>query len=447
MINYSISRRRWLGGVGATSLLTRFSWMNAFAQTTTPDYKALVCVFLAGGNDGHNTVVPLGQAQFNAYRAARGGLALPDSNGPLLQVATPDGTPFGLNPGLAAIHPLWAQGKLAVLANAGMLVQPVTRPQFLANAVPLPTNLFSHSDQTQQMQSGVPSSSGGTGWGGRAADLVQPLNGTSTFPAAVSIAGPSLFCTGNVIRSASLFPGFNLDMNGMGIWPPAAANARKTGVQQVLQFDSGLALVQAANQSRKDAIDLNALLTGATATLTTVFPGTSLGNQLQQVAKIIKLRSTTGMSRQVFLCSIGGFDTHGAQSWQQWNLLREVSEALAAFYNATGEMGIADRVTSFTMSDFGRSLQPSGSGCDHGWGSHHLILGGAVQGGKMYGTFPTLALGGPDDSGTRGTLIPTTSTDQYGATLAAWLGVPANQLGTVFPNLGKFANQNLGFLG
>ncbi len=447
MINYSISRRRWLSGVGATSLLTRFSWMNAFAQTTTPDYKALVCVFLAGGNDGHNTVVPLAQTQFNAYRAARGGLALPDNNGALLQVVTPDGTPFGLNPGLAAIHPLWAQGKLAVLANAGMLVQPVTRTQFLANAVPVPTNLFSHSDQTQQMQSGVPSTSGGTGWGGRAADLVQTLNGTSTFPTAVSIAGPSLFCMGNVIRSASLFPGFNLDMSGMGIWPAAAANARKTGVQQVLQFDSGLALVQAANQSRRDAMDLNALLTGATATLTTVFPGTSLGNQLQQVAKIIKLRSTTGMSRQVFLCSIGGFDTHGAQSWQQWNLLREVAEALAAFYNATGELGVADRVTSFTMSDFGRSLQPSGSGCDHGWGSHHLILGGAVQGGKMFGTFPTLALGGPDDSGTRGTLIPTTSTDQYGATLAAWLGVPANQLGTVFPNLQKFANQNLGFLG
>ena len=447
MINYSISRRRWLSGVGATSLLTRFSWMNAFAQTTTPDYKALVCVFLAGGNDGHNTVVPLAQTQFNAYRAARGGLALPDNNGALLQVVTPDGTPFGLNPGLAAIHPLWAQGKLAVLANAGMLVQPVTRTQFLANAVPVPTNLFSHSDETQQMQSGVPSTSGGTGWGGRAADLVQTLNGTSTFPTAVSIAGPSLFCMGNVIRSASLFPGFNLDMSGMGIWPAAAANARKTGVQQVLQFDSGLALVQAANQSRRDAMDLNALLTGATATLTTVFPGTSLGNQLQQVAKIIKLRSTTGMSRQVFLCSIGGFDTHGAQSWQQWNLLREVAEALAAFYNATGELGVADRVTSFTMSDFGRSLQPSGSGCDHGWGSHHLILGGAVQGGKMFGTFPTLALGGPDDSGTRGTLIPTTSTDQYGATLAAWLGVPANQLGTVFPNLQEFANQNLGFLG
>lgn len=447
MIQNPLTRRRWLAGAGATSLLARFEWMNAFAQTATPDYKALVCVFLAGGNDGHNTVVPLTQAQFNAYRASRAGLALPDSNGALLQVSTPDGTPYGLNPGLAAIHPLWAQGKFAVLANTGMLVQPVTRTQFLANTVPLPTNLFSHSDQTQQMHSGIASSSGGTGWGGRAADALQLVNGTSTFPAAVSLSGPALFCTGNVSRSASLFPGFNLDASGMNLWPQAATDARKAGLQQVLQFDNGLALVQAANQARKDAADLNQLLTGTATTLTTVFPGTSLGSQLQQVAKIIKIRATTGMRRQVFLCSIGGFDTHAGQSWQHWDLLRQVSEALAAFYNATTELGVADRVTSFTLSDFGRSLQPSGSGCDHGWGNHHLILGGAVQGGKLYGTFPAPALGGPDDSGARGTLIPTTATDQYGATLAAWLGVPADQLPTVFPNLGKFANPNLGFLG
>jgi uncharacterized protein (DUF1501 family) len=153
------------------------------------------------------------------------------------------------------------------------------------------------------------------------------------------------------------------------------------------------------------------------------------------------------MSRQVFLCSLGGFDTHGSQSWQHWNLLREVSEALTAFYNATAEMGVADRVTSFTLSDFGRSLQPSGTGSDHGWGNHQLILGGAVQGGRMYGTFPTMALGGPDDSGTRGALIPSTATEQYGATLAAWLGVSADQLPAVFPNLGNFGTSNLGFLG
>jgi uncharacterized protein (DUF1501 family) len=447
MTKYHFSRRQFLGGLGASALLSRFGWMNALAQSNQPDYKALVCVFLAGGNDGHNTVVPLTQAEFNSYKAARGSLALPDNNGALLQVVTPDGTPFGLNPGLTAVHPLWAQGKMAVLANAGMLVQPVTRAQFLSNAVPVPTNLFSHSDQVQQMQSGIPSSSGGTGWGGRAADALQPLNGSSTFPAAVSIAGPSLFCTGNVVQAASLLPGFNLDVSGMSPWPQAAAAARKTGLQQVLEFDSGLALVQAANKVRKDALDLNALLTGNTATVNTVFPGTNLGNQLQQVAKIIKLRATTGMSRQVFLCSLGGFDTHGAQGWQHWNLLREVSEALAAFYNSTVEMGVADRVTSFTLSDFGRSLQPSGSGSDHGWGNHHLILGGAVQGGNVYGTFPAMALGGPDDSGSRGALIPSTSTEQYGATLATWLGVPSDQLASVFPNLANFETSNLGFMG
>lgn len=433
-------------GLGGSALLAHFGRMSALAQSAPPDYKALVCVFLSGGSDGHNTIVPLTQSELNIYKAARGSLALPDGNGPLLPVETLTGTPFGLNPAFVAIHPLWAQGRLAVLANTGMLVQPVTRAEFLANSVPLPTNLFSHSDQIQQMQTGIPSASGGTGWGARAADVMQPLNGSSSFPATVSISGPALFCKGNVVQSASLFPGFNLDVSGMSLWPQAAADARKAGLQQVLQFDSGMELVQAANHVRQDALALNALLSGSSATIATPFPGTSLGNQLKQVAKIIKLRSTTGMSRQVFFCSLGGFDTHGAQSWQHWDLLRQVSEALAAFYTSTEEMGIADRVTSFTLSDFGRTLQPSGSGSDHGWGSHQLILGGAVRGGNVYGTFPSMALSGPDDSGTRGALIPTTSTDQYGGTLAAWLGVPTAQLASVFPNIGKFATPTLGFM-
>jgi uncharacterized protein (DUF1501 family) len=189
------------------------------------------------------------------------------------------------------------------------------------------------------------------------------------------------------------------------------------------------------------------MLSGTSATLATPFPGTTIGNQLLQVAKIIKVRTSTAMSRQVFFCSLGGFDTHGAQSWQHWNLLTELSEALAAFYQSTIEMGVADSVTAFTLSDFGRTLQPSGTGSDHGWGSHHLMLGGAVHGGTIYGTFPTLALGGPDDSGSRGAMIPTTSVDQYGATLAAWFGVPAAQLAGVFPNLPNFGTSNLGFMG
>ena len=178
--------------------------MNALAQASSTNYKALVCIFLVGGNDGHNTVIPLTQAAFNAYQAGRGNIALPDFNGALLPIETPDGTPYGLNPGLAVIHPLWSQGRLAILANAGMLVGPVNRQNFLNNLVPLPTNLFSHSDQIQEMQSGIPSTSGGTGWGARAADLLHSLNGSSTFPASISTNGPSLFCTGKFVQSASL---------------------------------------------------------------------------------------------------------------------------------------------------------------------------------------------------------------------------------------------------
>jgi uncharacterized protein (DUF1501 family) len=447
MMQHPMSRRRLLAALGATGILSRFGWMNALAQSSQPDYKALVCIFLAGGNDGHNTVVPLTQSQFNAYKAARGTMALPDNNGPLLQVETPDATPYGLNPGLAAIQPMWAQNKLAVLANVGMLVQPVTRPQYLANAASVPTNLFSHADQVQQMQSGVPSPAAGSGWGGRAADQVQALNGASTFPTTFSIAGPALFCNGNIVESAALLPGFNLDADGMQLWPQGAADARKLGLQQVIQLNSGLALVQAANKVRQDASSLNAMLTGSSMNLNTVFPGTTLGAQLKQVAAIMKLRGSTGMSRQVFFCSLGGFDTHGSQSWQQWDLLRQVSEALLAFYNATIELGIPDRVTSFTLSDFGRTLQPSGTGTDHGWGNHHLILGDAVKGGAMYGTFPTMALGGPDDSGSRGAFIPSTSTEQFGATLAKWLGVPSQQMSSVFGNIGNFGTPDLGFMG
>lgn len=444
-LHHRITRRQLIGGLGGTALFSRLGRINALAQGAPPDYKALVCIFLTGGNDGHNTVVPLTQSQFAAYKAARGSLALPDNNGALLPVEHVDGTPYGLNPGLTAIHPLWAQGRLAVLANTGMLVQPVDRQQFLAHAAPVPTNLFSHSDQIQQMQSGVPSTSGSSGWGARAVDAVQFMNGVSTFPPSISVTGPSLYCTGQIVQSASLLPGFNLDPSGMSLWPQTAADARKTGLQQVLEFDSGLALVQAANKIRKDALSLNAMMTGASASVGTTFPGTNLGSQMLQVAKLIKLRATTGINRQVFFCSLGGFDTHGAQSWQHWDLLTQVAEAMAAFYQATVELGVADRVTTFTLSDFGRTLEPSGAGSDHGWGNHHLLMGGAVQGGRMYGTFPTLALGGPDDSGSRGAMIPSTSIDQYGATLARWFGVPTAQLSSVFPNIGNFATSDLGF--
>ncbi|MCP5196939.1 MAG: DUF1501 domain-containing protein [Gammaproteobacteria bacterium] len=449
--HYTLSRRNFLrcaGTFAAVAGLSPFSLMNAFAQSTT-DYKALVCIFLMGGNDGHNILVPQTPEAYNAYQSIRGPLALPDTNAGLLPISDQHGTPYGLNDGLASIAPLWTQQKLAVVANVGMLVQPTSRMQYLAKTVPVPTNLFSHVDQILQMQAGNPNGLGGTGWAGRVADAVQGLNGSSSFPASISMAGSALFCTGSVVQSASLIPGFDLTLDGMTAWPASAAAAKQQALQEILTFDTGLTLVQAANKVRQDAIALNGMLKSLNAStpLTTVFPQTDIGRQLQQVAQIIRLRTATGMKRQVFFCSLGGFDTHSGQSWAQWDLLRQVSDGMIALYNASVEMGVAEQVTTFTESDFGRTLQPSGTGSDHGWGNHHLIMGGTVNGGDVYGIFPSLALGGPDDASTRGILIPTTSMDQYGATLAKWFGVSAAAMPQIFPNLANFSTADLGFLG
>ena len=421
---------------------------QAQAQTQPPDYKALVCVFFLGGNDGHNLLVPMAAAAHASYRAGRGVLALPDNNAGLLAVSTPGGVPYALHSGLAAIAPLWAQGQLAALANVGMLVQPTTRAQYLAGTARLPSNLYSHSDQIVQMQAGDPNGSGGTGWAGRSADAVQVRNGTSRFPPSLSMHGSALFCAGNTVQSASLVPGFDMAASGLSAWPASAAAAKAQALNEILALDSGMALVQAANRVRADAVALSSLLKGSTGGgFASPFPGTNIGQQLLQVARIIKLRASTGMARQVFFCGIGGFDTHSAQAWDQFDNLRHAAQAMAAFQAAVQEMGLGQQVTTFTESEFGRSLQPSGSGSDHGWGSHHLVMGGAVKGGQVYGKFPSLQLGGPDDAGNRGVLIPSTSLDQYGATLARWFGVGPAEMPKVFPNLGNFALADLGFLG
>jgi len=441
-----MNTRRNLLKMATLAGASRFGALNALAQAS--DYKALVCIFLFGGNDGNNTVVPQASAEFNAYRAIRGNVALPDNSAQLLGVTAANGTPFALSSGLAAIHPLWAQGRLAAVANVGMLVQPTTRAEFLASAVPVPTNLFSHSDQIVQMQAGTPNGSSGSGWAGRIADAVAATNAASTFPPSVSLSGPQLFCKGEAVQSASLIPGFDMGFYGMNPWPATAAAARQQGLLEILNLDSGLTLVQGANQVRKDALALSGMLRGlASGTpMAAQFPGTSIGNQLKQVVQIIQLRSQIGLKRQVFFCSLDGFDTHGSQAWQHWQLLKQMADAMAAFHTATIELGVADKVTTFTESEFSRTLQPSGSGSDHGWGSHHLVMGGAVRGGNLYGRFPVMALGGPDDSGSRGVWIPSTSLDQYGATFAKWFGLSDTAIANVFPNLSRFPVSDLGFL-
>lgn len=448
--------RRELLRVGCCSLsrlalggsLARLGLMNAYAQTA-PDYKALVCVFLFGGNDANNMVVPLAPAAYAAYQGVRQTVALPQAT--LLPAPAVNGTLYGLHPRFVDIHPLWAQRRLAAVLNVGMLVRPLTRDEYRRNAAPVPGNLYSHSDQQQQWQNASPLTNPGTGWAGRASDLLtaQGVNGASAFPLGVSVAGGSLLLNGQTTKPATVIPGTNGGLQGSNPDNPAMV-ARDKALADLLTFDTGFSLVQSLSNSTREGLRIASILNGTAQTtpLTTQFPQTGLGQQLAQVARVIQMRNALGMRRQIFFVSAGGYDTHTNQLPDQDNLFLQLSQAMAAFYNATGEMGVATNVTTFLESEFGRTFQPSGgvaAGTDHAWGSHMLVMGGAVR-GDVYGTMPTLALGGPDDAGSRGAWIPTLSLDQYGATLAAWFGVRPENMAAVFPNLGNFAVKNIGFV-
>lgn len=440
--------RRGFIRVGAASVgslaLRPFGLLPALAQGGS-DYRALVCVFLFGGNDSNNMIVPMDDTSYKAYQSIRGNLALGTSG--LSPVTSVAGAPYGFHSALADVASLFSSKELAVVANVGSLVQPLTRARYQSNQAPIPSNLFSHADQQQQWQTSIGQGRSQTGWAGRVADYVaaEKMN-SSPFPTFISVAGNVLEGAGANTSPVALTPGQSLDLGGFN--NSAAAQARWNALTSLLTLDSGVKLAQAANNvlsmSIADAQALDRALAQAPP-LHTPFPKTSLGAQLQQVARIIQAQSALGMNRQIFFCSIGSFDSHTGETGTLNVLYPQLSQALAAFYNATHEIGMADQVTTFTESDFNRTFQPtSGDGTDHAWGGHHLVLGGAVGGGQIYGAFPTFALGGPDDTDTRGRWIPTTSIDQYGATLCSWFGIPDSALPTIFPNLTNFASANLG---
>ena len=416
--------------------------MREAQAAAASDYKALVCVYLFGGNDGNNMIVPLDPARYAAYQNIRGGLTLSGSE-LLTPIADANGNSCALHYGLTEMNPLYNAGRLAVVLNTGMLERPLTRAEYL-QGVNTPSNLFSHSDQTLQVQTGQPTTLG-TGWGGR---LLDCFGGGDSL-AAVSVSNPSLLLQGNTVRGNVVRPGTDLSLSGMNLWPSSAGAARRQALNQILGLDGGNPVRQAANQAMQDGLALSdALKSNANLTpLSTVFPGTNLGNQLKEVMRMIRLRSQMGPGRQVFFCALDGFDTHGGQDWQHWHLLSTLSQALSAFYDATVETGLAQNVTAFTQSEFGRTFQSNGGGSDHAWGNHQMVLGGAVQGG-IYGQFPEFALGGPDDANDRGVWIPKISTAQFGATLGHWFGASDAELATVFPNLDLFpaAERNVGFM-
>jgi len=457
-----------LGGVALASSVDTFGAIHALMPQAATGYKALVCVFMNGGNDGNNMLVSLDQYNGPAgslttgYSNVRSAAGLAIAQASLLPISPVSGGSYGLHPNMTEMQNLFNQGKLAILCNNGPLVEPLTRTTYQNGTGKKPLQLFSHSDQVGLFQTAVANVVSQTGWGGRLADKTIGLNGGATFPSNVSIAGINLLLSGVDTRqlavadsNTSLANVLQLTMSGTA----GEQASRLASFNELRTLDNEFKLVKAASDTRSSSIQTDNALSSVNPTLATVFPNTSLGRQLKQVALLIKACTdpTAGinMKRQIFFTQIGGFDTHSAEIGGQVTLLTQVSQAISAFYAATVELGIQDKVTTFTMSDFGRTLQPAGTGVnavgtDHAWGNHQLIAGGGVLGHTLYGTYPTLALGGPDDtdggSNPRGRWIPTTSVEQYAATLALWYGLPNADLPAVFPLIGRFATPNLGFL-
>ncbi|MEY2879000.1 MAG: hypothetical protein RLZZ15_1380 [Verrucomicrobiota bacterium] len=471
-----LSRRGFLGSaccaaVGYTGMLSALSSLRLMAAAASPtngpvvpraaaaigsDYKALVCLFLNGGNDANNLLIPTGSG-YAAYASARSNLALPQTGLLPLSPKTSDGRTWGLHAAMPELQSLFGAGRAAVVANVGTLVYPTTKAQYTAGAVPLPPQLFSHSDQQVQWQHSVPDKPTATGWGGRIADLLSAFNSSNDVSMSISVAGKNTFQIGNVVTqyavgttSASTLVG-----NTTSLTPTSTDSIRFRAQKDLFAAAQPGLLESAFGTVSNDAIVSADLLNGVLATtpaLTTVFPNTTAGNQLRMVSRLIAASTALGLKRQVFFVQLGGWDTHASQlanatptSGVHADLLAQVSQAVNAFYNATVELGIANQATLFTASDFGRTYRSNGDGSDHGWGSHAFVVGGAVKGTDIYGKMPTLTVNGPDDTGL-GRWIPTTSVDEYAATLATWFGVSATDLSTVLPNIGRFKTRNLGFV-
>jgi uncharacterized protein (DUF1501 family) len=453
-----LSRRGFLKRASALSLagaatpfVMNLAAMGEAAAATAADYKALVCVFLYGGNDYANTLVPSDNTQYGIYQAQRPGLAYAQSaltaTALTPSVPLPNGAQYALAPELAKLLPLFNAGNLAVLLNAGTLVQPTTKAQYQARSVLLPPKLLSHNDQQSYWQASSPEGAA-AGWGGRIGDLLQSGNGTATLTC-INVSGNAVFLTGKAAVQYSVTPAGPIALNASTSLRGSTAAA--TLLQSLIRGGGPHEFDVALGSIGSRALDLYSQVSAALAVApatTTVFPTpadpqSSLGPQLQQVAKLISVSSELGAKRQVFFVSTGRYDTHSGLVTLHPTLLTNLADALRAFYDTTVELGVASKVTTFTGSDFGRALTPNNDGTDHGWGSMHFVLGGAVRGGRYYGINPTLANGGPDDIG-QGRLIPTLSVDQYAATLASWFGVSNSDLATVVPNIGNYAGSALG---
>ena len=449
-----LQRSAALGMAGvAAPFVTSLGAIGEAAAATASDYKALVCVFLYGGMDYANTLVPYDQGSYDLYQRARQNIALGRdalaATALSPTVALPDGRQYALAPTMASLKPLFDAGRVAAVLNVGTLVQPTTKAQYQARSVKLPPKLFSHNDQQSYFMASQPEGAT-SGWGGRIGDVFQNGNGNATLTC-INASGNAVYLTG---RQAIQYA------TGTG-GPVALLNNASTlyssgAAQQALKslMTTPPAHLMAAEHATlsKRALDTYATmasaLSSAPASQFTLFPsGNALADQLKMVARMISVSSALGARRQVFFVSMGGFDLHDKLATQHPVLMGRVADAIRAFHDTTEALGVADKVTAFTASDFGRTLVSNDDGSDHGWGSMHFVVGGAVKGRRFYGTPPAIGNGTADDVG-QGRLLPTIAVDQYAATLASWFGVSAGEMATVLPNIGNYdaSARNLGFV-
>jgi uncharacterized protein (DUF1501 family) len=441
-----LRRAALLGAATGTPFATNLLLAGAAAAQGATGHKALVCVFLDGGNDQSNLVVPAGGDAYAAYQRARPSLALPAASLLPISPAGFAGPALGLHPALAPLKALFDQNQLAVVANVGSLLAPITQAQWNRGrpTVNVPFQLFSHSDQAAAWQTALPDRRSATGWLGRAGDLTADVfNAGSGVSISMSVGGQNVMLAGERTIQYQLTVNGAVKVGSLDRLYGNAANGmvvrRLLSDQRSHLFENELTRISARAVASEGQVTqaLNAV------TLNTAFPDTGIGRQLRQVARMIGARQGLNQRRQIFFVHMGGYDFHDNLLDDQNRLLGELAAGLAAFQQSLVGLGVAPNVTTFTASDFGRALQHNGRGSDHGWGSHQFVMGGAVQGGRVLGAWPTVALGGTEDAG-QGRLIPAMAVDEYAATLVRWFGVPDASLATVLPYIGRFARRDIG---
>ncbi len=450
----ALDRRSFLKASGAAAA-TAFAGTPGLAYSRMvgggapfDDYRTLVCVFLFGGNDSFNMLVPRSTAEHSVYAESRQNLAIPQEDLLPINPLNPDPVQYGLHPSMASLQALFEQGAAAFVTNVGPLIVPTTKDDFLSRAVPLPPQLFSHNDQQDQWLSLKGNASTKTGWAGRIADLIRTNVAAQQMATNASLFGSNLFQSADDTVAYVMGPTGPLQFEGFSLDTESLLFEQRNAFTRIVDSEHASIYERSFAETQRRAIDAADTVTAAiesAPTLNTMFPASQLATQLETVAKLIAVRDQLQMQRQIFFVAAGGFDSHDNQNQDQPGLLADVSESIAAFHAATVELGVAGSVTTFTQSDFGRTLTSNGDGTDHAWGGNQIVLGGSVLGRQLYGTYPLLEIGGADDVG-GGRMIPTTSADQFAATLARWFGVADAELDVVAPNIGNFTVRDLGFM-